>query len=145
MSTVSPNSATEVILPEGTTGRTLRDQFHIAAAYSVAGAIELSGQTGHFPDLSLPETPGEEVTTAFANATDTLEAAGSGWQDLYAIRTYHVVPAGADSIPGEAIEAVLQSFAQLMPDHLPVWTAIAVPALAFPGMTVEIELTATSS
>lgn len=136
-------SITEIILPEGSAGRVLREQFHFAAAYRVGETLELSGQTGHRADLSLPDSVGDEIATAFANVSAVLDAAGSGWDKVYSIRTYHVVPAGADSIAGDDIGAVLGSFGTLMPDHLPVWTAIAVPALAFPGMHIEIEVKAT--
>ncbi|MDQ1137795.1 enamine deaminase RidA (YjgF/YER057c/UK114 family) [Microbacterium sp. SORGH_AS 1204] len=136
-------SISEVVLPEGSTGRVLRDQFHYAAAHRVGDIIELSGHTGHRADLSLPEQLEEEIATAFANITATLEAAEMSWSNVFSVRTYHVVPVGADSIPGEAIGAILNSFAAHLPERYPVWTAIAVPALAFPGMRIEIEIKAT--
>ncbi|MDQ1128615.1 Rid family hydrolase [Microbacterium sp. SORGH_AS_0888] len=136
-------SITEIVLPEGSTGRVLRDQFHFAAAHRVGDIIELSGHTGHLADLTLPEVLEEEIATAFSNITATLEAAGKSWSDVFSVRTYHVVPTGADSIPGEAIGAVLTAFASHLPERYPVWTAIAVPALAFPGMHIEIEVKAT--
>lgn len=136
-------SITEIVLPEGSTGRVLRDQFHFAAAHRVGDIVELSGHTGHLADLSLPETLEEEIATAFANITATLEAAGLSWSNVFSVRTYHVVPVGAELIQGEGIGAVLEAFASLLPERYPVWTAIAVPALAFPGMRIEIEIKAT--
>lgn len=135
-------SSTEIIPAEGTVGATLREQFHFAAGRRVGDVVELSGQTGHSADLSLPEGVAEQVANAFGNARAVLDAAELGWDSVFAIRTYHVVPASADSIPGDAIAAVLQEMSSTMPDQRPIWTAIAVQALAFPGMHIEVEFKA---
>ncbi len=60
----------EVIAPAGTAA---------AAGYRIGRIVELSGQTGHRPDLSLPGTLGEEVDQAFQNITVALEAAGAAY------------------------------------------------------------------
>ncbi|MEV4686921.1 Rid family hydrolase [Microbacterium sp. LWH3-1.2] len=142
MTTLTKSAPVEIVAPEGTTGRAIRDQFHVAAAYRAGHRIELSGQTGHRVDLSLPESIQDEITQAFVNVTEVLEAAGAGWEDVFAVRTYHTIPAGASTIDGEAIEAVIATFATLMPNHYSVWTAIGVPALAFEGQRFEVEITA---
>lgn len=144
MSVSTPTApAAEIIGAEGTTAAVLSTQFPFAAGYRVGDIVELSGQTGHRPDLSLPEDLGEQVAQAFRNIEATLASGGFGWSNVYALRTYHVVPAGAESIPGEAIGAVLGAFAEHLGDKRPAWTAIGVSALAFPGMHIEIEVKAT--
>ncbi|MGB3480986.1 MAG: Rid family hydrolase [Mycobacterium sp.] len=142
MTTSTKSTPVEIILPEGTTGHVIREQFRVASAYKAGRRIEMAGQTGHRPDLSLPESIEDEVAQAFANVTAVLDAGDASWDDVFNIRTYHVIPAGGDSIDSDSIGAVTATFATLMPDHCPVWTAVGVPALAFPGQRFEIEVTA---
>lgn len=142
MTTFTKSTPVEIILPEGTIGHVLREQFRVASAYKVGHRIEMSGQTGNLPDLSLPESVEDEVAQAFVNATAVLAAGGASWNDVFSIRTYHVIPAGGNSIDSDSMGAVTATVAALMPDHCPAWTAVGVPALAFPGQRFEIEVTA---
>ncbi|MDR7188164.1 enamine deaminase RidA (YjgF/YER057c/UK114 family) [Microbacterium sp. BE35] len=135
-------TSTEIVPPEGTTARILRDAYFFAPARRIGDVIKLSGQTGHRPDQTLAETHTEQIETAFQNATEVLTAAGVGWDNVDVVRTYHVVPVGADAIGEESFTVVHDHLGKLMPNHYPVWTAIAVPALSLPGMLIEIEVEA---
>lgn len=129
----------EVIAPAGTAAAALKDQRHYAAGYRIGRIIELSGQTGHRPDLSLPGTLEEEVDQAFQNITVALEAAGADWSHVYLLRTYHSVPVGAEAIPRDSFELVQAAVAAYLAGRPPAWTAVGVAALAQPGMHIEIE------
>jgi len=84
----------------------------------------------------------KQVEVAIQNATIVLEAAGIGWEHVDVVRSWHVVPVGAEGIPEDSFNAVHRSLGQLMPNHFPVWTAVALPVLSLPGMLIEIEVEA---
>ncbi|KAL4901592.1 hypothetical protein BDW74DRAFT_170051 [Aspergillus multicolor] len=67
------------------------------------------------------------------------QAAGlKGWEDVYLVRSYHVDM-------GSSYDYVVEKLKTRIPGHRPVWTAIAVPCLAFPAMRIEIEVEAFKS
>ena len=138
-------SSLEIVPPEGTTARALRDGYFFAAARRVGDLLILSGQTGHRLDLSLPETAPEQIEIAFDNVGEILAAADLTWDEVVSVRSYHVVPAGADSIPEDSFTAVHGQLGTRMPNHYPVWSAIPVPALSLRGMLIEVEVTAHAS
>ncbi len=135
----SQEGLVEVVAPAGTAAAALKDQRHYAAGYRIGRIVELSGQTGHRPDLSLPAELEEEIDQAFQNITVALEAAGSDWSKVYLLRTYHSVPVGAEAIPRDSFELVRAGVAKYLAGRPPAWTAIGVSALAEPGMHIEIE------
>lgn len=134
----------EIIPPEGTTPRILRDEYFFAPARRIGGVVKLSGQTGHRADLTLAATATEQIEVAFQNITTVLEAAGLGWDDVDLVRSFHVVPVGAEAISAESFSGVHSRLGSFMPNHYPVWTSIAVPALSLPGMLIEIEIEASA-
>ena len=142
MSEKPSNPGTEILLPEGTTGRRLRDLQHYATAVRVGDHVQLSGVTGIRADSSIPDTIDAEVDTAFDNIAGVLDAAGLGWSNVIGVRSYHLVAPGVAVIPDESIDAVNQRIIDRMPDHYATWTAVGVAALAIAGMNVEIEITA---
>lgn len=137
--TAPSDDLVEVIAPAGTAASALKDQRHYAAGYRIGRIIELSGQTGHRPDLSLPNNLEDEVDQAFQNIAVALEAAGADWSHVYLLRTYHLVPIGAEAIPRESFELVQAAAAAYLAGRPPAWTAVGVAALAQPGMHIEIE------
>lgn len=65
-----------------------------------------------------------------------LQTAGlRGWDDVYLIRSYHVDM-------GALYDHFVKRFREHIPGHRLIWTALAVPGLAFPAMKVEIEVEA---
>lgn len=137
--TAPSDDLVEVIAPAGTAASALKDQRHYAAGYRIGRIIELSGQTGHRPDLSLPTNLADEVDQAFQNIAVALEAAGADWSHVYLLRTYHLVPVGAEAIPRESFELVQAAAAAYLAGRPTAWTAVGVAALAQPGMHIEIE------
>ena len=77
-----------------------------------------------------------QVDKAFQNVDNVLRTVGlKGWEDVYLMRTYH-----CDM--GESFEYTVKKLKERIPGHRPVWTAVAVPRLAFPQMLIEIEVEA---
>ena len=135
-------TSTEIVPPEGTTARVLRDGWFFAPARRIGDVVKLSGQTGHNPDLTIADNATEQIETAFKNATEVLTAAGLAWDNVDVVRSYHVVEAGALAISEESHGVVHQHLGKLITNHYPVWTAVAVPTLSLPGMLIEIEVEA---
>jgi enamine deaminase RidA (YjgF/YER057c/UK114 family) len=73
---------------------------------------------------------------AFEKVDRVLQAVGlRGWDDVCLIRTYHVDM-------GSSYDHVVKTLKERIPGHRPVWTAVAVPRLAFLTMLIEIEVEA---
>jgi enamine deaminase RidA (YjgF/YER057c/UK114 family) len=117
-------------------GDLLRDQFHYAQAVRIGDRVETSGQGGWFNDFSFPESIREEILNAFGNITRVLELAGTSWDQVVHINSYHV------PIGDEALAVMVEQFRALMPNRPPIWTCLGVPALGNSNMRVEIRVTA---
>ncbi len=77
-----------------------------------------------------------EILQAFENVGRVLKAAGVSWNDVVAIRSYHV---GLN----EEIDAfMIEQLRARIADHAPIFTIIGVVRLGDPHMHVEIEATA---
>ncbi|GIG93289.1 Rid family hydrolase [Plantactinospora endophytica] len=137
-------TSTEILTPEHSTTRTFREHYRYAMARRIGQMIVLSGQTGHNPDMTISSDVREQANVAFDNIGDVLAAAEVTWDNVDVIRSYHVVPAGADTIPEDSFNVVHDLLAARMPNHLPVWSAIGVAGLGATGMLIEIEAVAHS-
>jgi enamine deaminase RidA (YjgF/YER057c/UK114 family) len=122
-------------------GQKHSDLCHYSQAVHLPGDIvKCAGQGGwtNTGDLNAENIRGQ-VDLAFENLDRVLHAAGlRGWEDVYLVRSYHV---DMDS----SYEYVVEKLKTRIPGHRPVWTAIAVPRLAFPAMKIEIEVEAIKS
>ncbi|KAJ4357328.1 uncharacterized protein N0V89_001903 [Didymosphaeria variabile] len=102
------------------------------------GIVKCSGQGGWDPesgDLDAND-PIKQVELAMKNVDVVLQAAGlRGWEDVYLLRSYHC---DIRSTWQPTVEALKKR----IPGHRPVWTAVAVPHLAFPAMQIELEVEA---
>jgi enamine deaminase RidA (YjgF/YER057c/UK114 family) len=79
----------------------------------------------------------EEVDQAFENVDHCLKhAGGKGWSEVFQVRLYMT------DITEEAMGALVRNLKTWLPDHQPILTGVGVPALAIPGMHVEIEVSA---
>ncbi|KAL4767458.1 YjgF-like protein [Aspergillus nidulans var. acristatus] len=99
--------------------------------------VKCAGQGGWTPegDLNPADIEGQ-VKLAFENVDRVLQTAGlRGWEDVYLVRSYHV---DMDA----SYDAVVKGLKGRISGHRPVWTAVAVPRLAFPDMKIEIEVEA---
>jgi enamine deaminase RidA (YjgF/YER057c/UK114 family) len=98
-----------------------------------AEVIYTSGTPGLRPDGTLPEDFTEEVTQAWRNIEDALERAGAKLTDIVSVRQWLT---DAADIPAYAKvrSAVIQ--------HEPVFMLAVIPALVWPNIRVEVEVTA---
>ncbi|KAL4996469.1 Endoribonuclease L-PSP/chorismate mutase-like protein [Aspergillus recurvatus] len=124
-------------------GQKHSDQCHYSQAVvlpSNCNIVKCAGQGGwtNAGDLDANDVR-KQVDLAFENVDRVLQAAGlGGWEDAYLVRSYHVdMSSSYDYVVGKLKTRI--------PGHRPVWTAIAVPRLAFPAMRIEIEVEALTS
>jgi 2-iminobutanoate/2-iminopropanoate deaminase len=106
------------------------DAIRIPAGVDV---IHTSGTPGLRPDGSLPDDFGEEVAQAWRNVEDALTRAGAALADIVSVRQWLI---DAADIPAYA--AVRSSVIT----HQPAFMLAVVPALVWPNIRVEIEVTA---
>ncbi|GFF58612.1 rutC family protein YjgH [Aspergillus udagawae] len=122
-------------------GQKHSDLCHYSQAVHLPGNIvECAGQGGWTSsgDLDTDDVR-RQVDLAFQNIDRVLQAAGlKEWEDVYLIRSYHVDMESS-------YDYVVEKLKKRIPGHRPVWTAIAIPRLAFPPMLIEIEVEAFDS
>jgi enamine deaminase RidA (YjgF/YER057c/UK114 family) len=111
--------------------------FHYRQAVVLGNTVKCSGQGGWTNDGKLDANdPIRQVDLAFENVDRVLQTVGlRGWEDVYLLRSYHVDM-------GATYDYVVKKLKERIPDHRPVWTAIAVPRLAFSSMQIELEVEA---
>lgn len=112
-------------------------KFHYRQAVVLGNTVKCSGQGGWTNDNKLDANdPIRQVDLAFENVDRVLQTVGlRGWEDVYLLRSYHVDM-------GATYEYVVKKLKERIPDHRPVWTAVAVPRLAFAPMQIELEVEA---
>lgn len=102
------------------------------------GTIKCAGQGGWEPesgDIDANDST-KQVQLAIENVDLVLRAAGlRGWEDVYLLRSYH-------TDIRTTWDPIVEALKRRIPNHKPVWTAIAVPHLAFPTMLIELEVEA---
>jgi enamine deaminase RidA (YjgF/YER057c/UK114 family) len=102
-----------------------------------ARTIFLGGKAGIYPDGSFPPTLAEQSRQTFHNIRTALEAAGATPEDVVDIQIYIVDLASVDPEP------VYNDVRSFFPaGHKPTSMVIGVSALAYPGLLVEINVTA---
>jgi len=121
------------VVPPGTEAAAAR--FGFSAAVEAGGLLFVSGVLGTGPDGSLADDPTVQSESAFANLGATLLAAGSSWDRVVELTTFHV---GLR----EHLAAFVAVKARYVADPFPAWTAIGVSELAAPGAIVEIRAVA---
>jgi enamine deaminase RidA (YjgF/YER057c/UK114 family) len=128
-------SGPEFVVPAGY-GELMRDRRHYSQAVRVGRFLLVAGQGGWTPELVLPESREQQLRLAFANVATVLAAAGSSWEEVVEVTSYHV---GLD--PG-ALDQMVALLRAHCPHHQPLWTVLGVAALARPEMVVEIAVRA---
>ncbi|KAF4956403.1 hypothetical protein FSARC_11606 [Fusarium sarcochroum] len=118
-------------------GQKHSDLCHYSQAVVIGNNVKCSGQGGWDSEGNLDANDlNHQIDLAFENVDRVLQSAGlRGWEDVYLVRSYHVDM-------GASYDYVVKRLKERIPDHRPVWTAIAVPRLAFPQMLIEIEVEA---
>ena len=114
----------------------MRERRHYSQAVRVGTFLLVAGQGGWTPELTFPASREEQLRLAFANVSTVLAAAGSSWEEIVELTSYHV---GLDS---EVLDAMVVLLREHCPHHQPLWTALGVAALARPGMVVELTVRA---
>jgi 2-iminobutanoate/2-iminopropanoate deaminase len=100
---------------------------------SGAEVIYTSGTPGLRPDGTLPEDFTEEATQAWRNVEEALGRAGAALTDIVSVRQWLT---DAADIPAYA--AVRSQVIK----HEPVFMLAVIPALVWPNIRVEVEVTA---
>ncbi len=96
--------------------------------------LYISGQVAVAPDGSTPDGIEEQVALAFDNVQTVLAAAGMGLEDVVRVNAYVT-----DAAYFPAFRDLRN---RLFATHKAASTAVAVAALAHPGLKVEIEAVA---
>jgi 2-iminobutanoate/2-iminopropanoate deaminase len=98
-----------------------------------AEIIYTSGTPGLRPDGTLPDDFSEEATQAWRNVEDALARAGAKLTDIVSVRQWLT---NAADIPayGKVRSSVIK--------HEPVFMLAVIPALVWPNLRVEVEVTA---
>ena len=122
----------EVIIPPGM--ENLYEKFHYAPAVRVDNTLYIAGQVGRDENLQVLQGAEAQFAQAFENLQKVLTAAGATLEDVVDIVTYHT--------DMRDILLFLQVKDRYFTRDYPAWTAIGTPALAMPGLLVEIKATA---
>ncbi|GAB7328854.1 hypothetical protein MBLNU13_g00732t1 [Cladosporium sp. NU13] len=118
-------------------GQKHSDLGHYSQAVVIGNIAKLSGQGGWDNDGNLDQYDWkQQIDNAFENVDRVLRAAGfRGWEDVYLLRSYQL------DIDNQW-EFLVEALRNRIPGHRPLWTALSVPRLAFPAMSVELEVEA---
>ncbi len=122
----------EIIIPKGM--ESVVEKFHYAPAVKVDNTLYISGQLGRDEDLQVIEGAEAQYTQAFENLKKVLEAANATLENVVDLVTYHT--------DMRDIMNFLEVKNRYFTKDYPAWTAIGTPALAMPGLLVEIKATA---
>jgi reactive intermediate/imine deaminase len=112
-------------------------QFGFSQAVRAGGLLFLAGQMPVDPHTAAVVGEGDIRTQAhqvFQNIKAVLEVAGATMGDVVEIVSYHTDMAD--------LGAVAEVKAEYIAEDFPAWTAVGVTALAFPGLMLEIKVTA---
>ena len=118
----------EYLTPEGWTEG---EVYHYTPAVRVGDTIHVSGSTSGSSD-----DPREQFEFAFENIGKKLAVAGSSWNDVVKMTTYHV----------GGVLTHLDEFREVKDRYVkapyPAWTGVGVTDLANPDSLVEIDVIA---
>ncbi len=123
----------QTLMPEAEGPRAFMEQFGFSEAVIHGDTVYLSGViVGAGQDGTLSE---EGLESTFQYLGSVLERAGSSWDDVIDLTTYHT-----------DIEASMPAFSAVKNRYIkapfPAWTAIDVDRLYSPGGVIEIKITA---
>jgi enamine deaminase RidA (YjgF/YER057c/UK114 family) len=124
------------IVPKGV-GEHMRDNYHYSQGVLVGDRLQVTGQGGWDEAFVIPEDPGQQIRNSFENIAGVLAEAGSSWNDVVEIVSYHV-----GDIDDGILGTVVEELRERCPSHQPLWTVLGVARLALPPMKVEISATA---
>jgi reactive intermediate/imine deaminase len=111
--------------------------FGFSQAVRAGGLLFLAGQMPVDPHTAAIVGEGDirvQAHQAFQNIKAVLEVAGATMGDIVDIVSYHTEMAD--------LGVVAEVKAEYIAEDYPAWTAVGVTALAFPGLMLEIKVTA---
>ena len=128
-----PASPKQTVMPENPQARAFQEQFGYSEAVVHGETVYLSGVVAGAPPAGADAV--EHYAGTFARIGAILARAGSSWDDVLDMTTYHV-----------DIDASLPALAQAKNRYVkapfPTWTAIDIDRLYEPTATVEIKVVA---
>lgn len=120
------------IIPAGSEDSYQRFQF--APAVRTGNTIYVSGVIGSGEDGSVPDDPGDEFNSAFAQLAATLAEAGATMADVVELTSFHT--------DMSTLGKFMKAKSAVLGEPFPAWTAIGCTALAIPGARAEVKATA---
>lgn len=122
----------ETIIPEGM--ENIYEKFHYSPGVKIGNTVYIAGQVGRDESLQVIEGKEAQFAQAFENVKKVLTAAGATFDDVVEMVTYH--------IDMSDLQLFLNVKERYFANRYPTWTATGAPALAMPGLLVEIKCTA---
>ncbi len=116
--------------------RHIRERFRYSPGVRAGNFLYIAGQVGRDENLQVVADKETQFVQAFENVKKVLTEAGATFDDVVEMVTYHT-----DLRDLELFIAVKDRYMTNL-DRLPTWTGIGTPALAMPGLFVEIKCTA---
>ena len=120
-------------------------EWHFAPAYRVGDFVFFSGVVAgsNEPGTVTPEAYQEQLRQAFSRLQATLEDAGTSFENVVKLRTFHVFDSPFfEGDKRDHINAFRVVKDEFMPAPYPAWTAIGIDELLPDAGLVEIELIA---
>ena len=123
-------------IPEGQ--ESFAESFRVSPAIRAGDFVFISGIVGAIPldQDRTPEAYEIAIRSAFQDIETTLNAAGTGWDDVVEMTTFHVDLRDHQQI----FRRVRAEF--IVTEPYPAWTGIGVENLWGPALFVEIRVTA---
>ena len=122
----------ETIIPKGM--ENIYEKFHYSPGVKIGNMLYIAGQVGRDENLQVIERKEAQFTQAFENVKKVLTAAGATFDDVVEMITYHT--------DMRDLQLFIQVKDRYFTNQYPTWTGIGTPALAMPGLLVEIKCTA---
>ena len=122
----------QTIIPKGM--ENIFEKFHYSPGVKIGNLLYIAGQVGRDENLRVIEGKEAQFARAFENVKKVLSAAGATFDDVVEMVTYHTDMSD--------IQLFIKVKDRYFTTQYPTWTAIGTPALAMPGLLVEIKCTA---
>ncbi|MET3664556.1 RidA family protein [Caulobacter sp. 1776] len=139
-----PAPGGEVIIPTARSQKSY-DEIKYAAARRVGDMLYVSGViVGRAPDEgSDPESFKTQVRRAFTSLDNTLKAAGTSFDNVVMINSFHVWEGPDQPAPRrEQLNMINAVKSEFIKGPNPAWTAVGTTGLLAPGGIVEIQVIA---
>lgn len=122
----------ETIIPKGM--ENIYERFRYSPGVKIGNVLYIAGQVGRDEHLTVIEGKEAQFVQAFENVKKVLTAAGATFDDVVEMVTYHT--------DMRDLQLFMQVKDRYFVNTYPTWTGIGTPALAMPGLFVEIKCTA---